>query len=153
MIIVYRVTKKRHSKDPLSGNGGLFVGGRWHHKGVRIVYCASTFSLAQVEFFAHFGKRQKAIALVSFDIAIPESSIRWLPAEELPSDWSAVPPFSSTADLGTAWIQSNGSAVLVVPSVHSRAEYTYLINPQHPDAVHIKSVAMHPHKYDSRMWK
>ena len=153
MIVVYRIAKKRHAKDPLSGNGGLLVGGRWHHKGVRIVYCASTFSLAQVEFFAHFGKRQKAIPLVSFDIAIPGNLIRRLPARELPPDWSAVPQRRSTADLGTAWIQSNSSAVLVVPSVHSRAEYTYLVNPQHPDAAQIKAVAMHAHKYDSRMWQ
>lgn len=153
MITVYRISKRKHASNPLGGLGGLHVGGRWHHKGAPIVYCAETFSLANVEFFVHFGKRQRAIKLISFDIAIPEALVQRLPTSRLPADWAAEPSSSSTADLGADWLKSSSSAVLVVPSVHSRSESNYLINPLHPQASKIKVQATYPHKYDSRMWK
>lgn len=152
MITVYRVTKKKHSNDPLSGNGGLLVGGRWHDRGVRIVYCAQTLSLASLEFFVHFGKRNKSLELVSFDIAIPLAIVERLEPKDLPPDWDAVPHASSTSSVGTRWLLAKRSAALKVPSIHSRAESTYLINPEHPDSALIRVLATHAHRYDSRMW-
>jgi len=153
LITVYRIGKRKYSRDALSGSGGLFVGGRWHHKGVRIVYCPQHLSLASLEFLVHFQRLERAIELVSFDIEIPESLIEQLPTNQLPSDWNTTPPASSTADIGTDWLRSMRSAVLRVLSVLSSGEYNFLLNPAHPAASQIKVVAESPYRYDSRLWK
>lgn len=153
MITVYRIGKRKYAHDPLSGAGGLFVGGRWHHKGMRVVYCAQSLSLASLEFFVHFQRLEKAIALVSFAVEIPQSLIEELPSSALPSDWDAVPSTTSTADIGTDWLKSMRSAVLRVPSVLSAGEYNFLLNPIHSAADQIKIAAKNPHRYDSRLWE
>ena len=153
MITAYRIGKQKYADDPLSGLGGLSVGGRWHHKGLRVVYCAGHLSLASLEFFVHFSKLQSAIPLVSFELVIPKPLIEELRATQLPADWDALPPSSSTADLGTAWLKSLRTAVLRVPSVVSPGEYNFLINPAHPNAGRIKVAATSLFTYDSRMWK
>lgn len=135
------------------GQGALVVGGRWHHKGAPIVYCATTLSLAALEAFVHFGMREKAIAFSSVEISIPNGLVDVLPATDLPDDWRDVPPPRSTADLGSQWLVSRRSAVLRVPSAVTLGEYNYLINPAHFDFPRISASPPNPYTFDPRMWK
>lgn len=153
MISAYRIAKARYAAQPLSGEGGLHSGGRWHHKGLPIVYSAESLSLASLEFFVHFGKLDNAIKLVSFRIEIPDGLVELLAASSLPPDWDSVPAGTATADLGTAWLTSKKSAVLKVPSVITPGEHNYLINPLHRDAAQVKVVTSNPFLYDMRVWK
>jgi len=153
LITAYRIAKKKYAADPLGGNGGLRSGGRWHDKGVRIVYCAENLSLAELEFFVHFGRHQRKISLVSFEVSIPVDLIETLPAVKLPADWRAVPPTDSTAKLGMEWLVRAKHAVLRVPSALTPGEHNYLINPTHADAAKIAISTPRVHVFDSRMWK
>ena len=130
-MVVYRLTKKKYAHDPLAGAGGLLVGGRWHHKGVRIGYCAQSLSLASLEFFVHFEALSKAVALVAVEIEVPEALAEDLPAASLPPNWDATPPASATAGIGTDWLKGGRSAALRVPSGLTRGEFNVLINPAH----------------------
>lgn len=154
MITAYRLAKAKHAREPLSGNGSLEVGGRWHRKGGRIVYCAGSMSLAALEFFVHLPKVQSRLQLASVEVEIPDPvRIEMLDPGKLPARWHRVPPISETADLGADWLEEQRSAVLRVPSAISRGEYNYLINPLHPEAAGIAVRAVLPYSYDSRMWK
>ncbi|HTQ75374.1 MAG TPA: RES family NAD+ phosphorylase [Burkholderiales bacterium] len=153
MTIVHRIAKRKYSSDPLGGNGGLYSPGRWHHVGHRVVYCAASLSLASLEFFVHFGKIEKAIELAAFEITVPDLLIEELDPTMLPEEWQALPPASSTADIGTEWLRERRSAVLMVPSVLSLGEFNYLINPAHPQAPEIIVTQVREFRYDGRMWK
>lgn len=153
MISAYRIAKARYAASPLTGEGGLHSGGRWHDKGLRIVYTGESLSLASIEVFVHFGKLVDAVNFVSFRIEIPDGLIEVLAQARLPPDWDSVPAGTATVDLGTAWLIGKRSAVLKVPSVVTPSEHNYLINPLHPDAAQIKVVASKPFLYDKRMSK
>lgn len=152
-MVVHRLAKKKFAHDPLGGAGALLVGGRWHHKGLRVVYCAQTLSLASLEFFVHFEVLHKAIELVAIGIELPDSLVEDLPAASLPLNWDATPPAAGTADIGSEWLRSSRSAALRVPSVLTRGEFNVLINPAHADFRLVRLVASHDYTYDTRMWK
>ncbi len=154
MITVYRFAKAKYAKDPLSGKGGLEVGGRWHRKGGRIVYCAGSLSLSALEFFVHLPMVQSKLQRVSLEADIPDAvRIEMLDPGKLPARWYGVPPITETADLGAEWLEQQRSAVLRVPSAISRGEYNYLINPLHSESASITARAALPYSYDARMWK
>lgn len=153
MITAFRITKKRYARQPLAGLGGLEVGGRWHHKGTPIVYCAQSLSLAALELFVHFGKRADTIALLSIAIEIPAEIIDSLSHSKLPKNWCEVPAPAATAELGAEWIRHGRSAVLRVPSVLSPGECNYLINPAHPKCTRIRTRPPAAFSFDTRMWK
>jgi len=44
-MLAYRVGGHRHIRD-LQGTGGLYVAGRWHRRGIRVLYTSSSISLA-----------------------------------------------------------------------------------------------------------
>lgn len=152
-MFVHRLAKKKYAHDPLGGEGGLLVGGRWHHKGSRIVYCAQTLSLASLEFFVHFEALHKAIELVAIEIEVPDALVQDLPPASLPSNWDETPPTATTADVGAEWLKSRRSAALRVPSVLTRGEYNVLVNPVHDDFRLVRVVSTVGYKYDTRMWK
>ncbi len=152
-MVVYRLTKKKYAHDPLGGAGGLLVGGRWHRKGARIVYCAQSLSLASLEFFVHFEPLSKAVALVAVEIEVPDTLVEDLPAASLPSNWDATPPASGTAGIGTEWLNSGRSVALRVPSVLTRGEFNVLINPAQADLKRIRVKSSLDYSYDTRLWK
>ena len=152
-MVVHRLAKKKYAHDPLGGAGALLVGGRWHRKGVRVVYCAQTLSLASLEFFVHFEVLYKTIELVAIRIELPDSLVEDLPAASLPANWDETPPAAATADIGSAWLKSSRSAALRVPSVLTRGEFNVLINPAHADFKRVRVASLAGYKYDTRMWK
>jgi RES domain-containing protein len=153
LISAYRISKARYAASPLTGEGGLHCSGRWHHRGLPVIYTGESLSLASLEVFVHFGKLDDAIKLVAFRIEIPDGLVEVLAASSLPTDWDSVPAGTETADLGTQWLSSKRSAVLRVPSVVTPGEHNYLLNPLHPDAGQVKVPASNAFLYDSRMWK
>lgn len=152
-MVVYRLAKKKYAHDPLAGAGGLLAGGRWHHKGARIVYCAQSLSLASLEFFVHFEGLHKAIALTAIEIELPDALVEDFPAASLPPGWDKTPPTAATADIGNQWLNSGRSAALRVPCVLTRGEFNVLINPAHADFKLVRVASLLDYSYDTRMWK
>lgn len=70
----------------------------------------------------------------------------------LPANWTDIPAPSALRDIGTAWANSRSSAILRVPSVVVRADWNYLINPEHPAAGQIASDPPQPWHFDPRLY-
>jgi RES domain-containing protein len=141
---VWRLTRKRFADRAFDGEGARLYGGRWNHKGVAVVYCAATLSLAALELFVHLEASEAPDDLVT--LVAEDASI-------LPSDWRSYPGPSFLKDLGSTWVRSGRTAVLAVPSVVIPRERNYLLNPAHPDFAKILLREPEPFSFDSRMWK
>lgn len=149
---VWRLCRKPHAEEPLSGKGGTIAAGRWHEKGSRIVYTAATLSLAALELLVHVGVHHAPGDLVAIEIEIPDAlEISELPAGALPRDWRDVPASRRLQQLGTKWLDERKSAVLRVPSAVIPAESNFLLNPLHPDASRIAVVGIASFEMDTRL--
>jgi RES domain-containing protein len=135
VIEVFRLARAEFKDSMWSGEGGLYVDGRWHLPGKRIIYGAQSLSLAQLEVLVHIADRRQIPAL-SFAVAsIPNTmSVPTIDLSALPSDWRQFAPYSGvTQRLGTKWLREMSSAVLKVPSAVSETEWNFLLNPGHTD--------------------
>lgn len=70
---VWRICKKKHQNTAFSGEGGLYAAGRWHPKGFRIIYTASSLALATLEIFVH--TESDKIPLVAIQTFIPDDIV------------------------------------------------------------------------------
>ncbi len=41
-MVVWRVTRRAHAEQPLTGEGARRFGGRWNHVGTSLVYTSGT---------------------------------------------------------------------------------------------------------------
>ena len=74
---------------------------------------------------------------------------------EAPNTFEEVGPLASVADpqaIGDAWLASQGSASLKVPSILAPHGWNYLLNPRHPDAKNLAILNITPFEFDSRLW-
>ena len=78
-MVVWRICKARHVASAFSGIGAEKVGGRWNHKGERMVYTSSSLSLAALELFVHVELGGLPNDLQRFSASLPDT----VPAEEL----------------------------------------------------------------------
>jgi RES domain-containing protein len=135
LIKVFRLSAARFKDALWSGDGGVYVDGRWHTPGRRIIYAAQSLSLAQLEVLVHIADRKQLPELVWAHAVIPGT----IPAQtiepaSLPQHWRRFAPYcEATQDLGMLWLAEARSAVLKVPSSLSEAEWNFLLNPLHPD--------------------
>jgi RES domain-containing protein len=49
LVRVWKICRQPFAADALQGIGGLYTSGRWHHKGIPIVYTAGSPALAALE--------------------------------------------------------------------------------------------------------
>lgn len=156
MTIAWRLVKKKHAAEVLSGEGARLGGGRWNYVGISVVYASETLSLAVLERFVHFTRRDMTIgkSLLSIPIEIPDSvtQIKVL-LKDLKTGWDSSPPPDFTRDLGTRWVHEGKSAVLRVPSAVIQNEYNLVINPKHPDFSKITTGDARTFSLDDRVWK
>ena len=66
----------------------------------------------------------------------------------LPPTWAAIPAGRASVAIGSAWLSSLRSAILMVPSVIIPEELAALINPRHADAAVITARAVRVFDYD-----
>ena len=55
MSIWFRCAHNQHADVVFSGESGLYVAGRWNHKGTQAIYCSQSLSLCTLEWLAHHG--------------------------------------------------------------------------------------------------
>lgn len=111
--------------------------GRWHHKGIPLLYTAETASLCILEYLGHITPIQARVPYILLELIINEKQIINLEdiAAELPDDWFSDDGTVITRRIGMDWVTERNSPVLRVPSVHSPYEHNFLINPLHPEVV------------------
>jgi RES domain-containing protein len=151
-MIVWRLCKKKHAGDPLSGGGARLFGGRWNHKGVRVAYCSSTLSLATLEMLVHVDLPDLPTDLQAIEIEIPDGvPMKTIAASTLPAGWQDTPGPDELKDIGTAWVAVGTELVLAVPSAVVPHESNYLVNPDHPDIKRVTIMAPTPFSMDPRL--
>jgi RES domain-containing protein len=150
---VWRITSARYADHAYDGEGARLYGGRWNVEGVPVVYCSETLSLAALEYFVHLDP-DMAPSLVSVAADLPaDLAIETLEVGSLPADWRSYPAPERLQELGTDWVHSGRSAVLLVPSSVIPHERNVLLNPVHPGFPKIRLRKAEPFSFDPRMWK
>lgn len=150
---VYRIEREKHLETTLSGIGAsMSKGYRWNSFNTRLVYTAESRALATLEVSVHLdlsedlpSDRFYVEIDISDDITILEVNV-----EDLPEDWNAKPPTTTTQMIGDDFVNQNEAAVLKVPSSIVPEEFNYLINPNHVDAKKIKVIKKTRMSFDPR---
>jgi len=151
-VRVWRICRKAHAADPLGGRGGLFFSGRWHPRGIRIVYTSATLSLAALELLVQVDRDLLWANLVQIEINLPDDlPMERIEAGRLPSNWRHYPAPAALQRIGAGWIEQGKTAVLRVPSAVIPDEANYLLNPAHPATERIKVVGRRAFVLDPRL--
>lgn len=130
-------------KNPYSSSASA---GRWNPKGTRMIYSASSPSLALLEYLCIKGNTvaTKPWYMVIFNIT-DETLVGTMETTSLPDDWNALPHGKSTQDFGRVWLGEMDSPFLKVPSarmdiIFYPVEFNLLVNPDFPDLKHVLKV-------------
>lgn len=153
ILTAWRVIPKRRRATAFDGEGARLYGGRWNHEGTPLVYCAESLSLAALEQLVHVSSPMLLTDYCCISAKFDDSLCGVLERESLPLDWRTTPAPISTRDLGSAWVNSQSSAVLAVPSIIIPSEKNYLLNPSHSDFKRIKIGAPEDFPFDPRLFK
>ncbi|HJW98796.1 MAG TPA: RES family NAD+ phosphorylase [Terriglobales bacterium] len=137
----------RH-KD-LSGTGGLRAPGRWHNSGSPVVYLAEAPAGAVLEACVNTSANDVPPKYTLLAVRVSEQiRMEILDARGLRRDW--IDHFEVTREIGTEWLNSQRSALLLVPSALVPASSNVLLNPLHPDAAKVRIEAAFEYPYDPR---
>jgi RES domain-containing protein len=134
---LYRISKSEHAKtsdEAMSGEGGLHGSARWHNKGRRIVYTATSTALATLEIAVNLRTSTLIPAYKVIEVDIPDDQVMKLTPIDLPPGWdeTKAEPLVSRS-VGDLWLTSKIALGLMVPSVVVPEHYNVLINPLHPE--------------------
>ncbi len=148
---VYRIAKTHYVED-LSGNGARIYGGRWNHKGTRMIYTSENRALTIVEYLVHVPLSIVPTDLSLATVQIPDGiTSKEIKISNLPNNWREYPPPSRLAEMGTNWAKKNESLLLRVPSAVVGREFNILLNPLHPDMKHVSIFQIESYTVDERL--
>ncbi|MDX3925655.1 MAG: RES family NAD+ phosphorylase [Shinella sp.] len=133
----------------LSGRGGLMAPGRWHEKGISIVYCTDHPSTALLEILVQVDADQLPEHFQLLKIFCPDDVQSSPPA----IDASELPDTVKTRRAGMDWLRAAPSCLLKVPSAVMPEATNILINPQHPDAGRIIIEKAVRYSFDRRFFR
>lgn len=152
-VQLWRICRARYAQTAFSGEGSVLYDGRWNFEGVRMVYAATSLSLAAIETFVHLDPNEEPADLVSTSAILSATiEIETLDTHTLPANWNELDQ-SSTRIIGSAWVQSGRSVALKVPSVVVRGDWNVLLNPAHSDFSKITLLSAEPWHFDARMFR
>ncbi|HRN49081.1 MAG TPA: RES family NAD+ phosphorylase [Niabella sp.] len=147
---LYRISRCEFIND-LSGAGAVLYPGRWHSKGSRVLYTASSASLAMLESLAHITSVTRLRAcMICLDI--PDSApIMELTLDDLPNDWHINPPPDILKKYGDELIVENKFLALKVPSAILFEENNFILNTTNKDFHKIKVIYSRVLAIDERL--
>lgn len=154
--IVWRIATDTpdYEANDLSGEGAKTTGGRWNEKGVPVVYTSENRALACLETMVHLNAGGLPLNRYLVAVTIPDrawTDARIENAASLNVGWDAAPAGRVSIRLGTEWLRSGESALLIVPSVIAHEECTILINPRHPGSADVSASKVRRWLYDPRL--
>ncbi len=148
----WRLTKAKHASSAFSGYGSVLHAGRWHRKGVPLVYTAESPALALLETLVHVENAKRLdFDYVVVPIRLEEEHLIEHEAADLLAEWRAWPWPAATQALGTHWFEERESVALSVPSVVVPRQRNYLINPLHPQFDELEVNRAEPFPIDVRL--
>jgi RES domain-containing protein len=132
MTVWYRAAQTEKIEDIFSGDGGLYVAGRWNFKGRKVVYCSESISLCTLEWLSHNGLSVSGFCYYRFSIHIPSSLIITLNIPDLPKVWNLTPATDKTRDFAEKTLFDNSQYLaMAIPSIMVPEEFNLVINPLH----------------------
>lgn len=142
---------RAYTADDLSGGAAAKEPGRWNDEKEPVVYCAPTIAIAVLETTAHVDDAGLPLNRYLVEIDVPDDV--WARREEmdvskLPAAWAAIPAGRASIKLGSEWLTSLRSPILLVPSVIVPEERACLINPRHPEAAGITARVVRLFEYN-----
>jgi len=135
----------------LDGEGGRRATARWHNAGLPIVYLAASPPGALIEILAHLEIKNFKLpeAYTLLRIAVP-GRFR-IPHLQVPAGNGWTADETVTRKLGDAWLKSQRSALVRVPSAILPETFNFLLNPLHPDASQIEIAESQQAIFDPRL--
>lgn len=147
---LYRVSKRLYQTD-LLGTGAFLAGGRWNTRGNYMLYTAGSRSLAILEVLVHLSDSQPHDDYSIVVLYIPDDIyVQQINTTTLSFEWRET--YVTTRNIGDEWLQTSSSLLLKVPSAIVKAEYNYLINPQHPAFNKIQVLDYETLAFDKRLF-
>jgi RES domain-containing protein len=147
---VYRFVSLRFP-DGLSCEGARRYGGRWNSKGIAVLYCALSESLAMLELRVH-SPHPYPRTRWRFTLEVPDDALTTVTVEQLPPGWDALPAGPASKRFGDYWVQQCASLGLLVPSVVASEEKNLLLNPSHPGFRKIRVISKQRVMLDKRRY-
>ena len=145
-MVLWRISRHRD----LDGLGGLRAPGRWHERGLPIVYLAETAAGALLEVCVHTAANEVPPSYTLLEVTVPTPiSVETISVDSLPQNWSE--DLQVTRTVGSGWLHSSRSALLRVPSVLVPATFNILLNPAHPDSKKITISSVLEYPFDLRL--
>lgn len=142
MIPAWRVCREAFAD--LSGEGARRHGGRWNSPGLAVVYLAEHPALAVLEIRVHLDLPSD---LLPDDYVVMQADL----PDEPPEIVESAPADARAA--GNAWLRSNRTAVLRVPSAIVPYVTNLLLNPRHPHAAEARITRAIRFQFDPRLWE
>ena len=105
----WRIARERYALDR-SGAGGLADGGRWHARGMPVIYAGLSVEICAMEKLAHTGHiLPPDLMLVA--LSLPDDMALYETADSaaLPG-WEATPPGAASLECGTTFLRSSAGA-------------------------------------------
>ena len=143
-------TRKYPATD-LSGGGAASSPGRWNNDKEPVVYSAPAIAMAVLETAAHVDDSGLPLNRYLVEIDVPDDV--WAKREQidiaklLPA-WAAIPAGRASVKVGSNWLSSLTSPILMVPSVIVPEEWVSLINPKHSEASRITAKLVRLFEYN-----
>lgn len=150
---VFRLSRERYANE-LSGAGAAIKGGRWNSIGFELIYTAGNRSLAMAEVAVHFTMATLPDDYMMVTINIPaDLVIQEISESDLPRNWNAFPHPSSTQKLGDQFILQGRCCIAKIPSVVTKGDFNFLINPNHNDFKKLSISETEKFPFDRRIFK
>ena len=149
----WRMVKQKHTNDAFNGEGARRFGGRWHSRGIPVVYTAANASLTVLEMLVHVESSALLQDYVLYRVEFEERLVETLDEGTLPDDWRSYPAPVMLRGIGDQWVADGRSAVLSVPSAIVPLERVFLLNPQHTDFPRIEVSKPQAFPIDPRLLK
>ncbi|HEY2016892.1 MAG TPA: RES domain-containing protein, partial [Bryobacteraceae bacterium] len=114
---LWRLVKRRYAEAALNGEGARITGTRWTSPGRRVVYFASSQSVALLEVAAYVQVALEQFSLISARFDVPtELSRLYFDYSALAPGWAQSNP-AWFRSFGDGWLDASRTAVLAVPSL------------------------------------
>jgi RES domain-containing protein len=154
-IAVFRIGLSSAKTVADQAYGSALAPGRWHSLRTaavsrRVIYCAGTRALAQLEKRVH-ANGIAPIGQALFRIELPDGLVvPTAQAAGLPTDWRDSEAVTQT--FGDGWLDTGADLALWVPSYVEPAECNLLINAMHPRLAQLTLVKeSDPFEFDPRL--
>ncbi len=148
MTTLWRASRHRD----LKGAGGLRAPGRWHQRGLPVVYLAESPAGALLEACVHTSSNDIPPHYTLLQIEVDAKvAIESVDVNALPSKWSE--DLHATREIGSAWLREGKTALLRIPSALVPATFNVMLNPLHSDATRLRIQSAVRYPFDPRIKK